>query len=286
MIRVFAPAKINLTLKVGPPRADGMHPLESVVVFADIGDWIEAAPAEDLTLALSGPFAGGLAADENNLVLRAADLLRERAGGRGAALMLEKNLPIASGIGGGSSDAAATLKALNQLWRLNLSEAELCVLARRLGADAPVCVHGRAAFMQGIGADWSGFPAPAFDAVLANPLRPVPTGDVYRRFDQMGGGGGFSPRGAPHWPDRAAALAAIAADGNDLCAAACALEPEIGVGLAVLRADARVRACGLSGSGGTIFAIVEDAAAAKSVAGDLAHNAPHWWIRAVQFAAS
>src|SRR5262249_7706377 len=112
-VRVFAPAKINVTLEVGSPRADGLHPLQSAVMFADVGDWIEAAPGQELSLTIDGPFAASLTSNDNNLVLRAA---RTLAPAGGAALRLTKNLPVASGIGGGSSDAAATLKALNQLW--------------------------------------------------------------------------------------------------------------------------------------------------------------------------
>src|SRR5262249_39490392 len=137
--RVFAPAKINLTLEVGPPQADGRHPLMSAVAFADVGDWVEAAPAQTLSLKVTGPFSHALSEEPDNSVLRAASALAEAAGVvPRAALTLEKHLPIASGIGGGSSDAAAALKALNALWELHWSEAELTAIAQELGADVPV----------------------------------------------------------------------------------------------------------------------------------------------------
>ena len=158
-VRVFAPAKINLTLEVGAPRADGYHPLQSAVVFAGEGDWIEVSDADALSLEITGPFSDGLSADDN-LVLRAARLLDPQ---RGASLKLEKNLPIASGIGGGSSDAAATLLALNQLWGLQRSTGDLAQLSAALGADVPVCVYKRSAWMTGVG-DQVARPAAAMNA--------------------------------------------------------------------------------------------------------------------------
>ncbi|MBL8531524.1 MAG: 4-(cytidine 5'-diphospho)-2-C-methyl-D-erythritol kinase, partial [Hyphomonadaceae bacterium] len=180
MLRVFAPAKINLTLQVGPPGGDGMHPLQSVVAFADVGDWVEVAPSEGLTLAMDGPFAPMLTQDEDNLVLRAARLLAAEGQVRaGAALRLSKHLPVASGIGGGSSDAAAALKALNQLWALDLDVAALAQLGRRLGADVPVCLGARSAWMTGAGEQVAALALPEMDVVLVNPLRPAPTAQVF-----------------------------------------------------------------------------------------------------------
>lgn len=279
MIRVFAPAKINLTLKVGAPRGDGMHPLASVVAFADVGDWVEAAPADELSLALTGPFANGLATEADNLVLRAARTLREASGAQaGAALTLDKRLPIASGIGGGSSDAAATLKALNELWALGLGGAELSAIGNSLGADVPVCVGARAAYMTGIGEALQAVHVPRLHAVLVNPLTPVPTAAVYRAFDEMCMGGGFEALPAPKWPDAASAWAGVAAIGNDLLAPACKIVPSLSYVLAVLRTDPRARHVALSGSGGTLFALVENADAATALARDVAR--PDWWVRA------
>ena len=181
-VRVFAPAKINLTLEVGRPRADGRHPLRSIVAFADVGDVLEAVATRDLTLTIAGPFAAALPADETNLVLRAARALAAAAGvSIGAAITLTKNLPIASGIGGGSSDAAAALKALNALWGLGRGEAQLCALARELGGDVPVCVYARSALMTGSGEEFTALALAPLDAVLVNPLAPLSTAGAVPR---------------------------------------------------------------------------------------------------------
>jgi 4-diphosphocytidyl-2-C-methyl-D-erythritol kinase len=278
-VRVFAPAKINLTLQVGHPRADGLHPLQSVVMFADVGDIIEATPADNLTLTIGGEFAEGLAADETNLVLRAAHALAQHAGigTPGAAISLEKTLPVASGIGGGSADAAATLRALNELWQLNLEPARLQEIARTLGADVPVCVASIPAYMTGAGETWSPMRAPPLPAVLINPLKPLPTPDVYRRFDAMGLGALFAAAPAPDLTDAASAAAAITAIGNDLEAPAQALCPALSEMSAQLRADKRVRAAGLSGSGATMFALTETAEEAAALAEDIQRARADWW---------
>ena len=212
-VRVFAPAKINVTLEVGRPRSDGYHPLQSVVMFADVGDVVEATPADSLSLTISGEFSADIIADESNLVLRAAHAFAEAAkiDRPCARLVLEKNLPVASGIGGGSADAAAALRALNELWGLNWPLAQLHPIALRLGADAPVCLAGVPAYMTGVGEIFTPVSASSIAAVLANPLKPLPTPAVYRRFDAMGLGGAFTERRAPSWPDAAAACAEAAA---------------------------------------------------------------------------
>ena len=279
-VRVFAPAKINLTLEVGRPRADGYHPLQSVVAFADIGDEIEAAPADTLTLSIEGEFAEDLAADSaNNLVLRAARALAEAAGvEHGAALLLRKNLPIASGIGGGSSDAAATLRALNQLWALDWPLERLLAIARTLGADVPVCLAGVPAYMTGLGERFEPVALPAFAAVLVNPLTHLSTPEVYRRFDAMGLGARFTPKAAPVWPEATSALAGIAAIGNDLAAPAAELAPEIAAVSQILRADERVRYAALSGSGATVFALMANVDDAAALADALQEERPDWWV--------
>lgn len=281
-VRVFAPAKINLTLKVGRPRADGRHPLQSVVMFADVGDWIEAAPADALTLAIDGPFAAGLSAGEDNLVLRAARVLDPR---RGAAITLTKDLPIASGIGGGSSDAAATLKALRALWALDVSDDALADLARELGADVPVCVHARTALMRGAGEITTPFEAPPLACVLVNPLTPLSTAEVYRRFDAMDLGGGFTEETPAPWGNADEALASIAALGNDLEAPARALEPAIDQVRAALAADPRARHVALSGSGATVFALAATLEDAHALTRDLEQKQPSWWVRAATLGA-
>jgi len=276
-VRVFAPAKINLTLEVGAPRADGRHPLQSVVMFADVGDWVTAEAANNLSLSLSGPFAGALADAEDNLVLRAARALRVDA-----ALQLEKHLPVASGVGGGSSDAAAALKALRALYGLALSDSDLAGLARELGADVPVCVAARSAWMTGTGEEFAPVDLPTLDAVLVNPLRPLATGEVYRQFDRMQLGGSFAVRASPVWRDREGAIADIRTVGNDLEAPARALMPELAAVIDALRADPRALCVGMSGSGASVFALAESAAAAHALADDLRQRAPDWWVQATR----
>lgn len=279
-VSVFAPAKINLTLKVGHPRADGYHPLQSVVMFADIGDVVHASPGETLSLSIDGEFGGDLQADDNNLVLRAARALASEAGmdAPGAMLALEKNLPIASGIGGGSADAAATLRALNTLWALDWPLSRLVQIARDLGADVPVCLASAPAYMTGTGDTFAPMAAPSLAAVLVNPLKPLATPEVYRRFDEMGLGGAFAETPAPAWPDAEAAFAGAAALGNDLTASALALAPEIGVVLAALRGDPRARHVAMSGSGATLFALTANMEAAAGLADTLQGEHPDWWV--------
>jgi len=278
-VRIFAPAKINLTLEVGPPRADGYHPLQSVVAFADVGDVVEAAPGDGLTLSIQGEFAEALSADADNLVLRAARALAQAAGVKhGAALTLEKNLPIASGIGGGSSDAAAALRALNALWGLDWPLERLAPIARALGADVPVCLAAKPAYMTGAGETFEALRLPSFAAVLINPLKPLPTPDVYRRFDAMKLGSAFAEKPAPYWEDRMSALADIRAIGNDLTAPAEALMPDIAEVSAALNADARALYVALSGSGATVFALIANGDEAAALADALQEKRPDWWV--------
>lgn len=274
-VRVFAPAKINVTLEVGAPRDDGYHPLQSAVLFAGEGDWIEASPAEALTLKISGPFASGLDAGADNLVLRAARLLDPK---RGAALSLEKNLPIASGIGGGSSDAAATLFALNQIWNLKHSIEDLAHISKALGADVPVCVHKRSAWMTGLGDVVAPLEAPDVDVVLINPRKPLPTPSVYRRFDDMRLGKNFAVRPAPMWRDVEDLIEAVRTFGNDLEAPAVSAMPELESLLAILRADPRTLCASLSGSGATCFAITRSGDSASELAKDLGARKRDWWV--------
>lgn len=279
-VRAFAPAKINLTLEVGPPQADGYHPLQSVVTFADVGDIIEAEAAEALSLTIVGEFADELAGDaENNLVMRAARALSEAAGiSHGASLTLEKQLPVASGIGGGSSDAAAALRALNELWHLNWGLDRLGSIARSLGADVPVCLAGLPAYMTGTGETFVPIKLPAFAAVLINPLTPLSTPEVYRRFDAMALGSHFAAKPAPAWSGAEQALAGVAAAGNDLTEPAATIAPQIAEVSQILQADPRVRYAALSGSGATLFALTENAEGAAALADALQEKRPDWWV--------
>ncbi len=181
---VFAPAKINLCLHVGDKRADGFHELESLVAFVDAGDVLRIARADDLLLTIEGPFADGLSIGDDNLVLKAARLLSARAKSRrGARITLQKNLPVASGIGGGSADAAATLRGLVDLWGLDLSPSELIPIAAELGSDVPVCLESAPAWMEGRGEAITAISdVPDFWMVLANPGVSVSTAEVFRKL--------------------------------------------------------------------------------------------------------
>jgi 4-diphosphocytidyl-2-C-methyl-D-erythritol kinase len=276
-VRAFAPAKINLYLHVVGRRGDGYHLLDSLIAFADIGDTITAAPADALRLSVDGPEAAGLGDD--NLVLRAARLLKERGGiDAGAALHLEKRLPAAGGIGGGSSDAAAALRALSHLWGRPLDDGALLALALDLGADVPACVGGRPVWVGGIGEQLE--PAaflPAAGIVLANPRRPLPTADVFRRR-----AGPFSSpaRFDPVPGDAAGLAAALASRRNDLTETAVALLPEIGAVLDRLAELPGALLARMSGSGATCFALFADRAMALAAGRALAVAEPGWWTAA------
>lgn len=275
MIRVAAPAKLNLYLHVVGRRADGYHLLDSLIAFASVHDTIAVESAEELRLMLDGPASAALAEEPDNLALRAACLLASQAGIEPkAAIRLTKRLPVASGIGGGSADAAAALKALVRLWGLPFDEAALAHLSLRLGADVPMCVAGRAAFAGGIGEELSPAPAlPAVGLLLVNPRIAVPTPAVFRA--RMGA---FStPDRFDEAPKDAGALAALlAARRNDLTAPACEICPAIGEVLAALDGAPGCRLARMSGSGATCFGLFDDEAAATRAAPALAR--PGWWV--------
>jgi 4-diphosphocytidyl-2-C-methyl-D-erythritol kinase len=281
----FAPAKLNLYLHVGPPGPDGRHPLDSLAAFTDIGDTLVAAPSDRLTLVVDGPFADALGGEQDNLVLRAARVLAED-GRRApvAALHLIKRLPVASGIGGGSADAAAALRALNTLWGLDRSQADLEAVAGPLGADVPVCVASRPALMSGTGETLA--PAPALPSgvgvVLVNPGVPSPTGPVYRAFDTLTPGRpDFAAPPLPNTvPDVDALAAALAARRNDLESAAIALVPPITEALEALRATPEVSFARMSGSGATCFGLTRSRAAAEAACAALVRRRQDWWVAA------
>jgi len=250
---VRAPAKINLWLNVVGRRADGYHLLDSLIAFTDLADEIAAEPADRLTLTVDGPLAAALEGEADNLILKAARLLAGRAGvSPRAALRLTKRIPIAAGLGGGSSDAAAALRALVELWRIALPVEELFDLAARLGADVPMCLAGRAALAAGVGERLTPAPAlPPCAILLVNPGVALATPQVFaaRRGD-------FSPErpSARPWTDLASFAAALAERGNDLTEAAVSLQPVVGEVLAFLRRTNAVHVA-MSGSGATCFAL-------------------------------
>jgi len=273
-----ARAKVNLFLHVLGRRPDGYHKLDSLAIFPDAADLVRAEPADELTLELDGPFAPALAGD--NLVVRAARALAEAAGQtRGARLILDKRLPVASGIGGGSADAAATLRLLSRLWNLALPAAALNAIALELGADVPVCLLGEPARMGGVGEFLGIAPIlPPCGLLLVNPGLAVATADVFRLRD-----GAFSEPAIlpPRWPDPAAMAADLGRLRNDLEAPAIRLCPPIAEMLAWLRAQPGCLLARMSGSGATCFGLFAN----PRDAAQLAARAPAaWWAWGGQFA--
>jgi 4-diphosphocytidyl-2-C-methyl-D-erythritol kinase len=278
-----APAKINLTLHVLGRRGDGYHALESLVAFAGAGDLLRFEPGNELALTLSGPNAAGVGPEADNLVLRAARQLASRVDGLGiGSFHLLKRLPVASGIGGGSSDAAAALRLLAQENGLALGDERVFEAARATGADVPVCLDPRARMMSGVGEQLGEplGPVPLF-AVLVNPGVEVRTGAVFARLDlQPGASTGFRPHPAiPAAADPAALLAALQKGRNDLEDAACSLAPVIVDVLAVLRAAKGSRLARMSGSGATCFALFESCRQAARAARAIGRDHPGWWVR-------
>ena len=279
-IRVFAPAKLNLFLHVGAKRADGFHALESFVVFAECGDRLTFAPSDVLELKVTGLFAKSLPAFPDNLVLKAAHLLED---GRGATITLEKNLPVASGLGGGSADAAAALRGLNLLWELNKSEEELMEIGARLGSDVPVCVVSSPAFVEGRGDVITKAPRVAtLPLILVNPNVMLSTVDVFGRLKARSGIGQSvrQPASLEKLWDVAAYLQGTQ---NDLEEPACELAPAIDEVMDALLAEG-AEIAQMSGSGATCFGIFSWRGFALSAAEALAHEHHNWWVRATRIA--
>lgn len=280
---VFAPAKVNLFLHVGPPAADGYHPICSLMAFADLGDEVAAYEAGGLELTLHGPFAAGLAAGPENLVLKAARALIAEAGRPVApfGLSLAKRLPVAAGLGGGSSDAGATLRLLRELLAPEMADERLEAIAASLGADGAACLWGRPVIAEGRGELLAPAPKlPTLDAVLVNPGVPVATAEVYRRFDQAGRFGDVARPRAPEVFEDAVELAGwLSGQRNDLEAAAVAAAPQVGAVLDTLAAERKCLLARVSGSGGTCFALCAGDIEAESLAERLQALAPGWWVR-------
>jgi len=283
MARVaFAPAKLNLYLHVGAPGADGYHPLCTLMAFADLGDLVSTFEAEALSLRVRGPFARDLGDDDDNLVLRAARALITEARRPVApvGLSLEKRLPVASGLGGGSSDAGATLRLLREVCSLAVDNDRLEAVAAALGADGAACLWGAPAIAQGRGERLSSAPGlPPLDIVLANPRVPVSTAEVYRRFDAAGRFSDLTPPTAPDAFEDATELAAwLAGQRNDLEAAAIAVAPQVGAVLETLAGEPETLLARVSGSGGTCFALCAGDIEAEGLAERLEAMAPDWWV--------
>jgi 4-diphosphocytidyl-2-C-methyl-D-erythritol kinase len=319
-VRVAAPAKLNLYLHVtgrrpggeaavsrnmGAPRDDtssgaslgGYHTLESLIAFAGLADRVGAAPAPpgEITLTIDGPFADAITGrSEDNLVLRAARALATATGtNAGARLHLTKDIPVAAGLGGGSADAAAALRALIELWDVDASP-HLDRIALALGADVPVCLASRPSVVSGIGEAVTPAPAlPDAGLLLVNPGVAVETAAVFAAYDKMsppaarGSGGAPFPAGrfAGSFDSVAALAAAFAPARNDLTAAAQSLAPAIGEVLAALATAEGCRLARMTGSGATCFGLFDDAGAAEVARTAVIRAHPQWWAWAGGFAA-
>jgi 4-diphosphocytidyl-2-C-methyl-D-erythritol kinase len=285
-LTVHAPAKVNLALHVTGRRPDGYHLIETLAVFARFGDRLTLAPAERDSFEIGGAFAAGLEADDANLVLRARELLRHafpENARQAVAISLQKNLPVASGLGGGSSDAAAALRGLALLWQLDIGEAELAGIGLSLGADLPMCLADRPVIARGIGerlTPVAGFPS--LGMVLVNPGVPVATAGVFAALERRDG------EVLPPLPGRLdfhTLCNWLETTRNDLEPAARRIEPAIGAALAALRkADAHFAR--MSGSGASCFGLYETGNVAKRAAAAIRTRHPGWFVAATRIIAS
>lgn len=279
-----APAKINLTLRVLGRRADGYHELESLVVFADFGDRLALHPGDGCVLDLSGPFAGLIDPGQGNLVLKAVAALSERIEGlRAGHFQLEKNIPVAAGIGGGSSDAAAALRLLARANQIALDDPRLNAAALSVGADVPVCLDPRPRVMRGGGERLSPpLTMPPLSALLVNPGVPLATRDVFAKFAGV-------PAGSQPLADLPATTPALIeylkVQPNDLTQAAIACLPVIADVLAALEALPGARLARMSGSGATCFALFGSHGEAAAAAWMLRSRVPGWWVSPVAIGA-
>lgn len=268
MIVEPAPAKLNLALHVRARRTDGYHELETLFAFVTDGDTVTITPAERDGFAITGPFAAGLSGEGDNLVTRARDAFRASFGpGDALAIVLDKHLPVASGIGGGSADAAATLRGMARLHGVALDDPALMAIADRLGSDVPACLVGRTMIGRGRGERLTPIDAPKLPVLLVNPGVAVSTAQVFAGWDRVDRG----PMGEGD------TLSIALAGRNDLESPARALAPAIDDVLAALRAVPGVRLARMSGSGATCFALFDDSAARAEAAATIRAAQPGWW---------
>ena len=284
-----ARAKVNLTLRVNGRRVDGYHDLESVVAFCDCADRLTLTPGPELSLTMTGPLASACGETSDNLVLKAAQLLGERVAGlKVGSFALEKILPVAAGIGGGSADAAAALRLLARLNDLRLDDERLREVALATGADVPVCLASRACDMTGVGETLMWLSPPKMPCVLVNPCIPVATKDVFealglRHGELLVGATDVVMQGSS-WPEEGGSLEewveALASGSNDLEAPATKLQPVIAEVISALNATNGAWLARMSGSGATCFALYENTADAKRAADKILREHPEWWVHA------
>lgn len=283
-LTALAPAKINLFLHVGALDAGGYHPLSSLVAFADVGDRVSVEPADRLSLTVNGPFGASLSATPDNLILRALRRLGEACGIAEPKLKvtLDKRLPIAAGLGGGSSDAGAALKLARDVLAIDLDDAALEAVAGVVGADGPMCLRMRTAWAEGRGDVLTDEPRlPPLPAVLFNPGVPSPTGAVYRAYDAGPVRAADRPS-PPHDWSIAAVIDWLSTQRNDLEAPALALTPAIGAALSAVAATDQIALTRMSGSGATVFGLYPSDDAAQSAACALSGAHPEAWVKATQ----
>ncbi|MGX4806388.1 4-(cytidine 5'-diphospho)-2-C-methyl-D-erythritol kinase [Bradyrhizobium guangdongense] len=281
-------AKVNLSLRVVGRRADGYHDLESVVAFADCADRLTLEPGSELRLATTGPLAAACGEASDNLVFKAAKLLADAVPNlKLGAFALDKVLPVAAGIGGGSADAAAALRLLARLNNLPLDDPRLQQVALATGADVPVCLLSRACDMTGVGEQLLPLALPSMPCVMVNPRVPVATKDVFQALGLRNGEllvGATSVLGAPAWPGEGGSIAdwveVLETVANDLEAPALRIEPVIGDVLEALRSSAGVKLARMSGSGATCFAIYGAPGDAHAAAEKIRRDHPGWWVHA------
>jgi len=280
-ITVLAPAKINLFLHIIGRRPDGLHLLESLFAFADIGDKLTLKEADDISFKVKGPFeeicerAG--CDGERNLVFKAAKELSKISPGKGAEIVLEKNLPLSSGLGGGSSDAAAVLKGLQILWNTEVNEDELFKLALELGADVPACLLGAPCFVAGIGEEIT--PLEEFETlevVLVNPKRPLSTPQVFKNF--METNRPFTPPLATEPDKNQSQETLISNTHNDLQGPAIALTPDVAKILGALEGCEGNVLARMSGSGATCFGVFSNREQSEKASTWLTREHPNWWV--------
>ena len=280
--RAFAPAKVNLFLHVGAPANDGYHPLCSLMAFADVGDVVSVKLGEG-RLTASGPYARALGRESDKLIFQAVRAFVSDLGRPMAELhfALDKQLPVASGLGGGSSDAGAALRLMRDVFSPFIDDGRLEAIAAAIGSDGAACLWGAPVIAQGRGERLSPAPGlPAIDAVLVNAGAPVSTAEVYRRFDAEGLFGDFAPPAMPEAFEDVTELAAwLGAQRNDLEAAAIAVAPDVGAVLETLVGEPETLLARVSGSGGTCFALCGSDLEAETLAERVEAMAPGWWVR-------
>ena len=283
-----ARAKVNLTLRVVGRRVDGYHDLESMVAFADCADRLSLTPGPKLNLTTTGPLAQACGETSDNLVFKAAQLLGERVPDlKLGDFILDKVLPVAAGIGGGSADAAAALRLLARANGLAVDDARLIEVARLTGADVPVCLNSRACVMTGVGETLLPLNLPKMPCVMVNPRIPVATKDVFAALGLRNGEllvGATDVLQATAWPEAGASLEewveVLAANSNDLESPATRIQPVIGEVLSALSATNGAWLARMSGSGATCFAVFENTAEAQRAAQKIQQGHPSWWVHA------